>query len=58
MASVFEAAPHGYLDTDTGMRLRNEVYSKGDSRDVNESIQKFLGREQSNAAFLKKLGIK
>jgi thimet oligopeptidase len=57
MASVFEKSPHGYLDEETGMRLRNEIYSRGDSRDVTESIEKFLGRPRSNAAFLQKLGI-
>lgn len=57
MASVFEKSPHGFLDQDTGMRLRREIYSRGDSRDVNVSIEKFLGRKQSNDAFLKKLGI-
>jgi Zn-dependent oligopeptidase len=29
----------------------------GDSRDVNESIEKFLGRKQSVQPFLKKIGI-
>jgi Zn-dependent oligopeptidase len=57
MASIFEKSPHGFLDTDTGLRLRNEIYSRGDSRDTNESIEKFLGRPQSNKAFLEKLGI-
>ncbi len=57
MASVFERSPHGYLDTATGMRLRQEIYSRGDSRDVNESIEKFLGRPKSNAAYFEKLGI-
>ncbi|MDQ2868847.1 MAG: Zn-dependent oligopeptidase [Verrucomicrobiota bacterium] len=57
MATVFENAPNGYLDVDAGMRLRNEIYAVGDSRDVNESIEKFLGRKQSVQPFLKKLGI-
>ncbi|HVU34997.1 MAG TPA: M3 family metallopeptidase [Opitutaceae bacterium] len=57
MASVFEKSPHGYLDRDTGMRLRREIYSRGDSRPVSVSIEKFLGRKESDAAFLKKLGI-
>jgi Zn-dependent oligopeptidase len=29
----------------------------GDSREVNESIEKFLGRKQSVQPFLKKIGI-
>src|SRR5712672_1561236 len=57
MATVFESAPEGYFDQQAGMRLRNEIYAKGDSRDVNESIEKFLGRKQSVQPFLKKIGI-
>ena len=57
MATVFESAPEGYFDRQAGMRLRNEIYAMGDSRDVNESIEKFLGRKQSVQPFLKKIGI-
>ena len=57
MATVFENAPEGYFDQQAGMRLRNEIYAMGDSRDVNESIEKFLGRKQSVQPFLKKIGI-
>ncbi len=57
MASVFENAPGGYLDPKVGRRLRNEIYATGDSRDVRESIETFLGRQQSMKPFLKKLGI-
>jgi Zn-dependent oligopeptidase len=57
MATVFESAPDGYFDQQVGMRLRNEIYAMGDSRDVNESIEKFLGRKQSVQPFLKKIGI-
>ena len=57
MATVFESAPEGYFDQQAGMRLRNEIYAMGDSRDVNESIEKFLGRKQSVQPFLKKIGI-
>ena len=57
MATVFESAPEGYYDKQAGMRLRNEIYAIGDSRDVNESIEKFLGRKQSVQPFLKKIGI-
>jgi len=39
------------------MKLRREIYEPGDSRDVNESIEKFLGRKQSTEPFLKKIGI-
>ena len=57
MATVFEKAKDGYLDKQAGMKLRREIYEPGDSRDVNESIEKFLGRKQSVEPFLKKIGI-
>jgi oligopeptidase A len=57
MATVFEKAKEGYLDKQAGMKLRHEIYEPGDSRDVNLSIEKFLGRKQSIQPFLKKIGI-
>jgi thimet oligopeptidase len=57
MATVFEKAKNHYLDTQAGLRLRNEIYAQGDSRDVSVSIEKFLGRKQSVQPFLKKIGI-
>jgi len=57
MATVFEQSPRGYLDPDAGRRLRAEIYEPGDSRDVNVSIEKFLGRPRSLEPFLKKIGI-
>jgi thimet oligopeptidase len=57
MATVFEKAKDGYLDKQAGMKLRHEIYEPGDSRDVNASIEKFLGRKQSVQPFLKKIGI-
>lgn len=57
MATVFQGAPDGFFDRDAGRRLRREIYEPGDSRDVQISIEKFLGRPQSIAPFLKKLGI-
>jgi thimet oligopeptidase len=57
MATVFEKAPDGYFDKQAGMRLRREIYEVGDSRDVNISIEKFLGRPRSLEPFLKKIGI-
>ena len=57
MATVFEKAPDGYFDKNAGMRLRKEIYAVGDSRDVNISIEKFLGRKRSIDPFLKKIGI-
>jgi thimet oligopeptidase len=57
MATVFEKSPDGYFDKQAGMRLRKEIYEPGDSRDVNVSIEKFLGRPRSLEPFLKKIGI-
>ncbi len=57
MATVFEKAKDGYLDKQAGMKLRREIYEPGDSREVNVSIEKFLGRKQSIQPFLKKIGI-
>ncbi|HTU00660.1 MAG TPA: M3 family metallopeptidase, partial [Candidatus Sulfotelmatobacter sp.] len=57
MATVFESAPGGFLDRGAGMRMRREIYSEGDARDVSVSIEDFLGRPRSIGPFLKKLGI-
>jgi Zn-dependent oligopeptidase len=57
MATVFENAPDRYLDSTAGQRLRREIYEVGDSRDVSESIEKFLGRPRSLKPFLQDLGI-
>jgi Zn-dependent oligopeptidase len=57
MATVFEKSPDGYFDKTAGMRMRQEIYAVGDSRDVNVSIEKFLGRERSLKPFLKKIGV-
>jgi len=57
MATVFEKAKDGYLDKQAGVKLRREIYEPGDSRNLNESIEKFLGRKQSIEPFLKKIGI-
>jgi thimet oligopeptidase len=57
MATVFAQAPNGYLDQNAGHKLRTEIYEPGDSRDVNISIEKFLGRPRSLEPFLKKIGV-
>lgn len=56
MATVFEK--EGYFNRDAGLKLRREVYEPGGSRDVSESVEKFLGRKPSTEPFLKKLGVK
>ncbi|MBP6507480.1 MAG: Zn-dependent oligopeptidase [Opitutaceae bacterium] len=58
MASIFRAAPHGFLDVETGRRLRQAVYSVGNTRDVGDSVEAFLGRPRSQEAFLEHVGIK
>jgi len=58
MATVFEQSPDGFFDQTTGMRMRNEIYAVGDSRDINVSIEKFLGRPRSLDPFLKRIGVK
>ena len=57
MATVFENSPDGFFDQTAGMRMRQEIYSVGDSRDINISIEKFLGRPRSLEPFLKKIGV-
>ncbi len=57
MASVFEKSKDGYFDKNIGMKLRKEIYEPGDSRDVEISIRKFLGRERSLEPFLEQIGI-
>ena len=58
MASVFKSAPGGFLDEQVGRRLRNEIYGVGHTRDVTESVEKFLGRPQSQQPYLDYVGIK
>lgn len=57
LATKFESSRDGYFDTEVGQQLRKEIYEPGNSRDVNESIKKFLGRPQSIEPFLKSVGI-
>ena len=57
MATSFEFSPDGFFDKTTGMRMRNEIYAVGDSRDINISIEKFLGRPRSLEPFLKRIGV-
>jgi Zn-dependent oligopeptidase len=57
MATVFENSPDGFFDQTAGMRMRREIYQVGDSRDINVSIEKFLGRPRSIEPFLKKIGV-
>lgn len=58
MASAFQKAPGGFLDEKVGRRLRDEIYAAGNTRDVAESVEKFLGRPRSQQPFLDYVGIK
>lgn len=58
MASEFKKAPGGFLDEKVGRRLRDEIYGVGHTRDVAESVEKFLGRLRSQEPFLDYVGIK
>ncbi len=57
MATVFKKSPGGFFDKEVGMRLRTEIYQPGGSREASESVEKFLGRKQSNDPFIATLGI-
>ena len=56
MATVFEQSPDGFFDQKTGLKMRNEIYAIGDSREINVSIEQFLGRPRSITPFLKRIG--
>lgn len=57
LATAFEDSPGRFLDQGVGNRLRREIYEVGGSRSVTESVQKFLGRDSDNRAFLRQLGL-
>ncbi len=57
MATVFEESDSKYSDKDVAKRLRDSIYAPGGSRDANELILEFLGRERSIQPFLKSIGI-
>jgi thimet oligopeptidase len=55
MWSRFER--EGVTNPEVGAEYRREVLEKGGSRDGIEHLRAFLGREPSNEAFLRKLGL-
>ena len=57
MASVFEKSPGGLMDKDVGIRLREEIYAKGGSREIDDSITAFLGRDRSLQPFFEYIGL-
>ncbi len=58
MADVFRKSPGGFMDKKTGMRLRNEIYAPGGSREIEESIHAFLQRDRSLEPFFEFIGMK
>ncbi len=55
MFSVFEK--EGVLNPETGMRYRKQILAKGGTDDAMTLMRNFLGREPSNEAFARSLGI-
>ena len=58
MATVFETGARRLLRPDSRPPVaRRRSTQPGNSRDVNVSIEKFLGRQRSLEPFLKKIGV-
>ena len=57
LASVFKKSPGGLMDNAVGKRLRDEIYAKGGSREIDESINTFLKRERSLDPFFEYIGL-
>ncbi|KAJ1965847.1 metalloendopeptidase [Dipsacomyces acuminosporus] len=47
----------GVDDPRTGLDYRHEILAPGGSRDASISLEKFLGRQPSNRAFIKSIGL-
>jgi len=45
------------MDRSIGMRLRKEIYAVGGSREIEDSIRAFLGRERSLEPFFEFIGL-
>jgi thimet oligopeptidase len=48
---------HGLLNPDVGQKYISAVLGKGGSKDPNELLKDFLGRDPSQEAFLKDIGL-
>jgi thimet oligopeptidase len=48
---------NGIMDSKTGYEYRNKILAPGGSRDPDDLVRDFLGRESNSDAFLKSLGI-
>ncbi|MFA6028660.1 MAG: M3 family metallopeptidase [Elusimicrobiota bacterium] len=47
----------GILNEDVGLSYRREILERGSSRDEEDSLRAFLGREPSEEAFLRSIGV-
>jgi Zn-dependent oligopeptidase len=56
MFSVFEE--EGVTSSQVGRRYRKQILEKGGSEDATDLLRGFLGREPSNEAFLRHVGLK
>jgi len=56
MITVFRDSAGALMDREVGIRLRNQIYEVGSSRDVEASIEAFLGRERSLQPYFESLG--
>ncbi len=57
LASEFKKSPGGLMDKEVGKRLRDEIYAKGGSWEIDKSINAFLGRERSVDPFFEYIGL-
>ena len=55
IAQKFRKAPGGFMDHEMGARLRQEILEVGGSRDANDTIRAFLGRDFNTDAFFSEL---
>ena len=55
LATPFRESSDGFLDAKVGKRFRKEILQPGNSRDINESIEKFLGRKWSTDAMFEEM---
>lgn len=54
--TAFKNSPNGYQDLDMGQKLRETIYQPGGSKDPNELVREFLGRDSNIQPFLESIG--
>ena len=57
LASRFRSSAEGFLDSQLGVAFRKEILERGSSRDLNDSIRAFLGRDWNTDAFFEEMGL-